>query len=79
MVVVVVSEVSDTRDRVIALEVEVRHVNDKLDDMTVKLDEMHEAFTQTKGGWKVALGFAGFIGFLGGIASWVVPWWFNKP
>jgi hypothetical protein len=66
------------RERVATLENEFKHIDEKLDTMTAKLDEMHEAFTEGKGGWKVILGFAGFIGFLGGIAAWLVPWWFAR-
>lgn len=39
----------DTRDRVIALEIQVEHLAEKLDGYGQKVNAMHEAFTQAKG------------------------------
>lgn len=72
----------DTRDRVIAVEQQVKHLDEKFDEkfgkFEVKLDEMHDMFMQGKGGWKLILGFAAFIGFLSGVAAWLVPPFFHR-
>lgn len=69
----------DTRDKVIEVKQDVKHLSDRFDGFEVKFDQMYEAFMQSKGGWKVALGFSSFVGFMGGVASWVLPWWFSRP
>lgn len=69
---------TDTRDRVIALERDVRHLSSQVEDAINKLDQMHELMTQTKGAWKVLLGAAGFVGFLSGLAAWLVPPFFQR-
>ena len=61
----------DTRDRMIALEVEVRHLSSQLDAMGVKLDQVHEAFTQAKGAKWVLASVAGVAGLIAGfLAAW---------
>ena len=51
---------TDTRDRVIALETDVKHLsktveklNGKIDDVDAKVDEIKELLTQAKGGINV--------------------------
>lgn len=58
--------IDDTRDKVTALGVEVKHLNERLDDMGTKLDEIHAAFQQAKG-VKLAMmvGFTVFGGAIG--------------
>ncbi len=59
----------DTRDRVIALEKDVQHLSEIIDDMSRKLDEMHEAFVKAKGGW---LAIVGLSALAGGLMSWIL-------
>lgn len=76
--VAVVSEGSDTRDRVIALEVKMQHVTEQLDDAINKLNDMHDVMMQAKGVKWFILGTAGFFGFLSGLAAWLVPPFFQR-
>ncbi|ABS68891.1 hypothetical protein [Xanthobacter versatilis] len=64
-----VERIDDTRDKVIALEVEVKHLNDKMDSMVSKLDEIHAAFQQAKG-VKLAM-LVGFTIFGGAIGAFI--------
>lgn len=74
----VVSESSDTRDRVIRLEANLLHVTDQLDDMTRKLNEMHDVMMQMKGAKWVIWTAAGMLGSLFGIGAWLLPSFLNK-
>ncbi|MEY3773867.1 MAG: hypothetical protein RLZZ129_647 [Verrucomicrobiota bacterium] len=40
---------SDTRDRVIALEIEVTHLQKTVDDMSAKVTAMHDMLQQARG------------------------------
>lgn len=69
--------IDDTRDRVIALEVTVKHTNTKIDDMDEKLSEIHALFLQGKGiRWFIITAAA--IGSFLATISGVVFYWLNK-
>lgn len=54
----------DTSERVVALEVEVKHLSKKVDNMDKKVSELHEIMTQAKGAkWALMLLIAlgGFV------------------
>lgn len=61
--------IDDTRDRVVALEVEVKHLQKSVDDMATKLDDIHAAFQQAKG-VKLAM-LVGFTIFGGAIGAFI--------
>lgn len=72
------SDVTDTRDRVIRLESETAHLTRTVSGMSVKVDEMHQLLQQGRGArWMLYLmvgsgGFvAGFIGKLAALASMI--------
>lgn len=48
------SPASDTRDRVIAMEVNLGHVLTKLDELTKQMAAFQEMHQQAKGGWRLA-------------------------
>lgn len=62
------SEMSDTRDRVIRLETEMIAVKTQLTNVNEKLDEIHEIFLQAKGARYMIIILAGIFGFF---VSWV--------
>ena len=59
---VTAEEDRDTRDKVIALGQDVKHLTEQVDAAIASLNEMKELMNQTKGAWKVLLGAAGFVG-----------------
>jgi hypothetical protein len=64
-------ETTDTRDRLIALEVEVRHLVDMVKRNSTILDELRELQQQAKGGFslgRAALGVARGVGS-GGVGA----------
>lgn len=64
----------DTRDRVIALEVKVQHLEDKLDKAATKITEMHDVFMQAKGARWVIVAAAGIGGAVAGFTVKFIPW-----
>lgn len=69
----------DTRDRVIALEVEVRTLDEKLTGMARKVDEMHSFLLQAKGARWAIIAMASVGGFLAGTAAKLFPWLWSLP
>lgn len=63
----------DTRDRVVAVERDVKHLSAQMDDMGSKVSEMHELLMQAKGArWAMValVGIGGFVaGKLGALTS----------
>lgn len=55
---------TDTRDRVIALERDVRHLTDQIEDMSEKVAAMHDLLMQARGARWMVLGMAGIGGFM---------------
>ena len=69
----------DTRDRVIALEVKVQHLEDKLDKAATKITEMHDVFMQAKGARWVIVAAAGIGGAVAGFMVKLIPWMASVP
>ncbi|WP_454917416.1 hypothetical protein [Xanthobacter sediminis] len=60
---------TDTRDRVVALEVEVRHMADTVERMARQLDELHALLQQARGARWLLVGVAMLIGAAGGFLA----------
>lgn len=72
-----VSDMTDTRDRVIALERDVKHLTEQVDDMADKVAAMHDILMQARGvRWVVVLmaGVGGFIASKAGTFMAFLPW-----
>lgn len=61
------SDMSDTRDRVIKLETEMAAVKEQLKDVSTKLNEIHEIFLQAKGARYLVIVSAAIFGF---VSAW---------
>lgn len=69
----------DTRDRVIALEVKVQHLEDKLDKAAAKITEMYDLLMQAKGARYVIVAAAGIGGAIAGFTVKFIPWLWTTP
>jgi uncharacterized protein YPO0396 len=69
----------DTRDRVIALEVKVQHLEDKLDKAATKITEMHDVFMQARGARYVIIAAAAIGGAIAGFMVKFIPWTVGLP
>lgn len=68
------SDVTDTRERVIALERDVKHLSAQVDDMSDKVAEMHDVLMQARGvRWIIVL-MAGVGGFVASKLGAFIPW-----
>lgn len=56
----------EIEERIAVLEANHRHAEAKLDNMSKKVDEMHEVLLQAKGARWAILGIAGMAGFFAG-------------
>jgi hypothetical protein len=61
------------RERVAKLEVQMAHLNEKLDDTHQKVEEMHAILLQAKGARWVIVGLAGVAGLASGLVAKFVP------
>lgn len=57
---------SEIEARIAVLETNQRHLEDKLDKMSSKVDEMHEVLLQARGARWAILGVASLAGFFAG-------------
>lgn len=65
---------TDTRDRVIALEGEVKHLTKQVDDLVEKVTAMHDLLQQAKGvRWLIVI-MATIGGFLASKLGSFLPW-----
>jgi hypothetical protein len=69
----------DTRDRVIALEVQVRNLDADIGEMKSKVDDMHALLMQAKGARYVIAGAAALAGAVAGFLVKIIPWAGNLP
>lgn len=67
------SEETDDRERIITMEVEMRHLTVKVNTMSRQVTEMHDLMMKMRGAQWVALGLMGLVGFLSAKATW----WFK--
>lgn len=56
----------DTRDRVIALERDVKHLSEQMDEMADKVSQMHTLLMQAKGARWAVLSMVAIGGFVAG-------------
>ena len=59
-------------ERLAILEQKVSHMEEELDRMAVKVDEMHAILLQARGVRWAVITVSGLVGFLVGIAHWFV-------
>ena len=64
---------NDTRDRLIALEVEVRHLGESLANYGEKVNVMHEILVAAKGMRWLIVFMAALAGFVASFASKYLP------
>lgn len=62
------------RERVAKLEVQMTHLNEKLDDTHKKVEEKHAILLQAKGARWVIVGLAGVAGLASGLVAKLTPW-----
>lgn len=68
----------DTRDRLIRLETEMDVVQKTVEDMSLKVNAMHDVMMQAKGARWLLLGAAGLLGFLTSLLGKALPFWQAK-
>jgi phage-related minor tail protein len=56
----------DTRDRVVALERDVKHLSEQVEDMADKVSQMHQLLMQAKGARWAVLTLVAVGGFMAG-------------
>lgn len=78
MLVAPMSDTTDTRDRVVALEVKVQHLTDTVDTMASKVDEMHNLLMQARGARWAIIAAASAGGFIAAKLSLFFPWFPSK-
>jgi hypothetical protein len=69
---------TDTRDRLIKVEVKVEHIDEKLDKISAMVEQQHDVFMQAKGAKWVIWTAAGIVGFVGGVMAWAIPWLYGS-
>lgn len=69
----------DTRDRLIQLETDFKHMAKAFEGMASKVDEMHELLLKAKGAKWMLGGIALVAGWLGGKAGALLPWIASLP
>lgn len=70
---------TDTRDRVIAVEVQLKHVSDELSAVRQQVSEMHDLLMQARGARWAIIGAATVGGFIAAkLVAWL-PWFASFP
>ena len=59
-------------ERLAVLEQKVSHMEEELDRMSAKVDEMHAILLQAKGVRWAIIAVSGLVGFLVGLAHWLI-------
>lgn len=59
--------------RIAVLETQVNHLNDTINRMSDRQDEMYDLMMQTKGGWRTLAVLAGLSGVFGGVLVKIFP------
>jgi hypothetical protein len=65
---------TDTRDRVIKLESDLRHLTDSVESMSTKVTAMHDLLQQARGARWLILTAAAIGGFVSAKLAAFVPW-----
>ena len=68
------SESTDTRDRVIKLESDLKHLTDAVDVMSAKVTDMHNLLQQARGARWLILTAAALGGFVSAKLAAFMPW-----
>lgn len=68
------SDATDTRDRVIALERDMKHMSEAVEKMAVQVSEMHTLLQQAKGARWAIVGAATIGGFMAAKVATYMPW-----
>jgi hypothetical protein len=61
-----------TSERLVILEQKVSHMEEELDKISAKVDEMHAILLQAKGVRRAVIAVSGLVGFLTGISHWPI-------
>ena len=59
-------------ERLAVLEQKVSHMEEELDRMSAKVDEMHAILLQARGVRWAIIAVSGLVGFLAGISHWLI-------
>lgn len=65
----------DQRERIVALEVEMRHLRSDFADTKQKVTEMHGLLMQARGARYVIVAAAAVGGFVSAKLAWLIPFW----
>lgn len=65
---------NDTRDRLIALERDVKHLTKNIDEMSDKVDELHNLLMKARGARWFILAAAALGGFVSAKLAMFFPW-----
>lgn len=69
----------ELEERIAVLETQQLNMQDKIDAMTEKVDEMHEVLIQARGMRWLAMGAVGLFGFMAGKIEAVSHFFASKP
>ena len=61
-----------SNERLAVLEQKVSHMEEELDKMSAKVDEMHAILLQARGVRWAIIAVSGLVGFLAGISHWLI-------
>jgi hypothetical protein len=61
-----------TSERLVILEQKVSHMEEELDKISAKVDEMHAILLQARGVRWAIIVVSGLVGFLTGISHWLI-------
>lgn len=59
-------------ERLVMLEQKVSHMEEELDKIAAKVDEMHAILLQARGVRWAVIVVSGLVGFLAGISHWLI-------
>jgi len=68
------TDATDTRDRVIKLESDLRHLTDSVENMSAKVTAMHDLLQAAKGARWLILTAAALGGFISAKLAAFMPW-----
>lgn len=73
------TDLTDTRDRVIRLESQVQHLTEAVEKMTDEVAKLTNLLNQAKGAKWVIVGAASLGGFIAGKIGLLAPWISGVP
>ena len=66
------SPARSSSERLAVLEQKVSHMEEELDRMSAKVDEMHAILLQARGVRWAVITVSGLVGFLAGVSHWLI-------